>query len=66
MVLMKFTLGQFIGAIKVEVKTFSFKLTPPGELIEEVVTLAAGKPVPRLIKLKNERHTRRNEENNVL
>ena len=26
---------------------------------------AAGKPVPRLIELKNERHTPRNEENNV-
>ena len=39
-VLMKFTLGQFIGAIKVAGKAFSFKLAPPGDLIEEVVTLA--------------------------
>ena len=28
-VLMKFTLGQFLGAIKVAIKAFSFKLTAP-------------------------------------
>lgn len=39
-VLMKFTLGQFLGAIKVAIKAFSFKLTPPQDLIEEVVALA--------------------------
>ena len=39
-VLMKFSLGQFLGAMKVAVKAFSFKLTPPEELIEEVVELA--------------------------
>ena len=39
-VLMKFTLGQFLGAVKVAVKAFSFKLTTPQELIEEVVALA--------------------------
>ena len=39
-VLMKFTLGQFLGAIKVAIKAFSFKLTPPEDLIEEVVALA--------------------------
>ena len=39
-VLMKFNLGQFLGAIKVAVKAFSFKITPPEDLIEEVVALA--------------------------
>ncbi len=39
-VLMKFSLGQFLGAMKVAVKAFSFKLTPPEELIVEVVELA--------------------------
>lgn len=39
-VLMKFNLGQFLGAIKVAIKAFSFKLTPPEDLIEEVVALA--------------------------
>ncbi len=39
-VLMKFSLAQFLGAIKVAVKAFSFKLTPPEDLIEEVVALA--------------------------
>jgi chemotaxis protein MotA len=39
-VLMKFNLGQFLGALKVAVKAFSFKLTPPEDLIEEVVALA--------------------------
>ncbi|NKC00206.1 MAG: flagellar motor protein PomA [Pseudomonadales bacterium] len=39
-VLMKFNLGQFIGALKVAVKAFSFKLTDPEVLIEEVVELA--------------------------
>lgn len=39
-VLMKFNLVQFIGAIKVAVKAFSFKLVRPEDLIEEVVELA--------------------------
>ena len=39
-VLMKFTLGQFLGAIKVAIKAFSFKLTAPADLITEVVELA--------------------------
>ena len=39
-VLMKFNLSQFLGAIKVAIKAFSFKLTPPEDLIEEVVALA--------------------------
>ena len=39
-VLMKFTLGQFLGAMKVAVKAFSFKLTAPEDLITEVVELA--------------------------
>ena len=39
-VLMKFSLAQFLGAIKVAVKAFSFKLTRPEDLIEEVVELA--------------------------
>lgn len=39
-VLMKFNLAQFLGAIKVAIKAFSFKLTPPEDLIEEVVALA--------------------------
>lgn len=39
-VLMKFSLGQFLGAMKVAVKAFSFKLVPPEDLIEEVVQLA--------------------------
>ncbi|MEM7100612.1 MAG: flagellar motor protein PomA [Pseudomonadota bacterium] len=39
-VLMNFTLGQFLGAIKVAIKAFSFKLTAPKDLIEEVVALA--------------------------
>lgn len=39
-VLMKFTLGQFLSALKIAVKAFSFKLTPPEDLIEEVVALA--------------------------
>ncbi len=39
-VLMKFGLGQFLGAVKVAVKAFSFKLTKPEQIIEEVVALA--------------------------
>lgn len=39
-VLMKFNLGQFLGAIKVAAKAFSFKLVPADTLIEEVVELA--------------------------
>jgi chemotaxis protein MotA len=39
-VLMKFNLGQFLGAIKVAIKAFSFKLTPAPDLIDEVVGLA--------------------------
>lgn len=39
-VLMKFSLEQFIGAIKVAGKAFSFKMQSPQELIGEVVELA--------------------------
>jgi len=39
-VMMKFELGQFLGAVKVAVKAFSFKLSKPEALIEEVVELA--------------------------
>ena len=39
-VLMKFNLGQFLGAMGVAAKAFSFKLTPAPDLIDEVVTLA--------------------------
>ena len=39
-VLMKFNLKQFLGAMGIAAKAFSFKLTPPPDLIEEVVTLA--------------------------
>ena len=39
-VLMKFSLAQFLGAVKVAIKAFSFSLTPPKDLIEEVVELA--------------------------
>ncbi len=39
-VLMKFSLKQFLGAIKVAIKAFSFKITAPAELIDEVVALA--------------------------
>ncbi|ATG74811.1 flagellar motor protein PomA [Zobellella denitrificans] len=39
-VMMKFNLGQFLGAAKVAVKAFMFKLEKPEELIERVVQLA--------------------------
>ena len=39
-VLMKFTLGQFLGAFKVAIKAFSFNLAKPEQIIEEVVELA--------------------------
>jgi len=39
-VLMKFSLAQFLGAIKIAEKDFSFKLQSPEQLIEEVVELA--------------------------
>lgn len=39
-VLMKFSLAQFLGAMKVAVKAFSFKLAKPEQIIEEVVELA--------------------------
>lgn len=39
-VLMKFSLAQFLGAIKVAIKAFSFKLAKPEQIIEEVVELA--------------------------
>ena len=38
-VMMKFELGQFLGAIKVAGKAFSFKLSKPDTIIEEVVEL---------------------------
>jgi len=39
-VLMKFSLGQFLGCFKVAGKAFMFKLVAPVDLIEEVVQLA--------------------------
>ena len=39
-VLMKFSLGQFLGCFKVAGKAFMFKLVSPIDLIEEVVQLA--------------------------
>ncbi len=39
-VLMKFSLAHFLGALKVAVKAFSFKLVAPDTLIEEVVEMA--------------------------
>lgn len=39
-VLMKYELGQFLGAGKVAAKAFSFKISKPEELIDEVVELA--------------------------
>lgn len=39
-VLMKFSLAQFLGAVKVAIKAFSFKLAKPEDVIEEVVELA--------------------------
>ncbi len=39
-VLMKFSLAQFLGAMKVAVKAFSFKLAKPEQIIDEVVELA--------------------------
>ena len=39
-VLMKFNLGQFLGAVKVAIKAFSFKSVKPESLITEVVELA--------------------------
>ena len=39
-VLMKFELGQFLAAGKIAAKAFSFKLTKPEAMIEEIVELA--------------------------
>jgi len=39
-VMAKFGLGQFLGAAKVAGKSFSSKLSDPGELIDEIVELA--------------------------
>ena len=39
-VLMKFSLGQFLGCFKVAGKAFMFKLVAPVDLIQEVVELA--------------------------
>jgi len=39
-VLMKFSLGQFLGAMSIAAKAFKFKLEAPADLIEEVVGLA--------------------------
>jgi len=38
--MMKYTLGQFLGAGKVAVKAFMFKMDKPEELIEEIVGMA--------------------------
>ena len=39
-VLMKFSLAQFLGAVKVAARAFSFKMVTPADLIAEVVELA--------------------------
>ncbi|MCP5180619.1 MAG: flagellar motor protein PomA [Pseudomonadales bacterium] len=39
-VLMKFSLAQFLGAVKVAARAFSFKMVTPQDLIAEVVELA--------------------------
>ena len=39
-VMMKFNLGQFLGAIKIAIKAFIFKLDKPEDLIEQSVTMA--------------------------
>ncbi len=39
-VLMKFSIGQFLGAVGVAVKAFSFNLPKPEELIAEIVEIA--------------------------
>ncbi|MEZ5560184.1 MAG: flagellar motor protein PomA [Pseudomonadales bacterium] len=39
-VLMKFSLAQFLGAVKVAIKAFSFNLAKPEQIIDEVVQLA--------------------------
>lgn len=39
-VMMKFNLGQFLGAIKIAIKAFMFKLDKPEDLIEQSVTMA--------------------------
>lgn len=39
-VMMKFTLEQYLGAMKIAGKAFSFAITKPEDVIEEIVTLA--------------------------
>lgn len=39
-VMTKYSLGQFLGAVKVAAKAFMFKVSDPAELIDEVVELA--------------------------
>ncbi|MGI2170683.1 flagellar motor protein PomA [Shewanella sp. MF05960] len=39
-VMMKFNLGQFLGAVKIGLKTFIFKIDKPEDLIEQSVTMA--------------------------
>lgn len=39
-VMMKFNLKQFLGAVKIAAKAFMFKLDKPEELIEQSVTMA--------------------------
>lgn len=39
-VMMKFNLGQFLGAVKIGVKAFMFKLDKPEDLIEQSVNMA--------------------------
>lgn len=39
-VMMKFSLGQFFGAVKIAAKAFIFKLDKPEDLIEQSVTMA--------------------------
>lgn len=39
-VMMKFELGQFLGAVKIAAKAFAFKLSKPEDIIAEVVEMA--------------------------
>ncbi|MCL1078783.1 flagellar motor protein PomA [Parashewanella spongiae] len=39
-VMMKFNLGQFLGAVKIAIKAFMFKLDKPEDLIEQSVNMA--------------------------
>jgi chemotaxis protein MotA len=52
--LIKFPLGQFLGAFKVALKAFVFKLAPPAELIDRAVSLSTVARKGGLLALENE------------